>query len=139
MIATIEIFEEELKKRNIQPSIQRLKVMEYLVQNRTHPTVDQIYIDLHRELPTLSKATVYNTLRVLVKANLVRVVTIEDNETRYDIQVDDHGHLKCDQCGRIYNFQITMNALESDDLDQFQIRERNVYFRGICPRCLSIL
>lgn len=113
--------------------------MEYLVQNRTHPTVDQIYIDLHRELPTLSKATVYNTLRVLVKANLVRVVTIEDNETRYDIQVDDHGHLKCDQCGRIYNFQITMNALESDDLDQFQIRERNVYFRGICPRCLSIL
>lgn len=139
MIATIKIFEEELKKRNIQPSIQRLKVMEYLVQNRTHPTVDQIYIDLHRELPTLSKATVYNTLRVLVKANLVRVVTIEDNETRYDIQVDDHGHLKCDQCGRIYNFQITMNALESDDLDQFQIRERNVYFRGICPRCLSIL
>lgn len=128
-----------MKKRNIQPSIQRLKVMEYLVQNRTHPTVDQIYIDLHRELPTLSKATVYNTLRVLVKANLVRVVTIEDNETRYDIQVDDHGHLKCDQCGRIYNFQITMNALESDDLDQFQIRERNVYFRGICPRCLSIL
>lgn len=136
MIPTVEGFEQELKQRNIQPSIQRLKVLEYLYHHRTHPTVDQIFQDLHQELPTLSKATVYNTLRALMKAELVRVITIEDNETRYDIQVDDHGHLKCDECGTIYNFHIFKESLCSDDLDRFQIRERNVYFKGICPSCL---
>ena len=57
-------------------------------------TVDQIFTELHKNISTLSKTTVYNTLRVLVEAGLVRVITIEDNETRYDINIENHGHFK---------------------------------------------
>ena len=128
---------QELKARNINPSHQRLKVLEYLAQNQCHPTVDQIFTSLQKELSTLSKTTVYNTLRVLEEAGLVRVITIEDNETRYDILTEDHGHFKCEACGEIYDFKIDMDALVCGDLSHFRICDKNVYFKGVCPRCLS--
>ncbi len=137
MKPSFDELKEELRQRNIYLSHQRLKVLDYLTLNQCHPTVDQIFTDLQREIPTLSKTTVYNTLRILVEAGFVRVITIEDNETRYDIELENHGHFKCESCGTIYNFEIDINSLASRDLTDFKINDKNVYFKGICPRCLS--
>jgi Fe2+ or Zn2+ uptake regulation protein len=137
MKPSFEDMRKELKKRNINLSYQRLKVLEYLAQNQCHPTVDRIFTDLQKDISTLSKTTVYNTLRILVEAGLVRVITIEDNETRYDINIENHGHFKCVNCGTIYNFRIDIDSLSSADLSNFKINDKNVYFKGICPRCLS--
>jgi Fe2+ or Zn2+ uptake regulation protein len=133
---SFEDFEKALKIKNIHLSYQRLKVLEYLAQNQYHPTVDKIFTDLHKNISTLSKTTIYNTLRILVEAGLVRVITIEDNETRYDIVIENHGHFKCESCGTIYNFSIDFSSLTSADLNNFKINDKNVYFKGICPKCL---
>ena len=133
------LFEElrkEIYQKGIKLSHQRLKVLEYLYQNQCHPTVDQIYIDLQKDIPTLSKTTVYNTLRTLAGVGLVRIITIEDNEVRYDIIIENHGHFKCESCGTIYNFSINIDLFVSEDLKSFKIEDKNVYFKGICPRCL---
>ena len=137
MNPSFDELKKEVKQKGINLSHQRLKVLEYLYQNQCHPTVDQIFIDLHKDMPTLSKTTVYNTLRVLVGAGLVRILTIEDNETRYDIVVENHGHFKCESCGTIFNFRIDVDLLISEDLIKFKIEDKNVFFKGICPRCLS--
>jgi len=137
MNTSFENLKKELKEKNINLSYQRLKVLEYLNNNRCHPTVDKIYTDLHKELSTLSKTTVYNTLRVLAESGMVRVITIEDNETRYDINVENHGHFKCDSCGEIYDFSVDIDSLIYEGLDGFMINSKNVYFNGICPNCLS--
>lgn len=129
--------EKELKNRNINLSYQRLKILEYLNQNHCHPTVDQIYKGLHEIIPTLSKTTVYNTLKKLVEEDLVRVINIEDNETRYDINTENHGHFKCDNCGTIFDFSINMDSLVCVELEDFRVFDKNVYFKGICPQCLS--
>ncbi len=126
---------EELKKNNIRLSHQRLKVLEFLVLNQCHPTVDQIYNGLHKDVPTLSKTTVYNTLNSLTEANLVRVINIEDNETRYDINTFNHGHFKCQQCKEIYDFGIDIDSIDMEDLRGFKTTDKNVYFKGICPKC----
>ena len=132
---------EELRNiishKGINLSHQRLKVLEYLYQNQCHPTADQIFTDLQRDISTLSKTTVYNALHILAGAGLVRVITIEDNEARYDIVVENHGHFKCDSCGSIYNFRIDVDSLVSDDLRDFKIDDKNIYFKGVCPGCLS--
>lgn len=128
---------KELKIKNIRLSHQRLKVLEYLVLNQCHPTVEQIYNGLHEEVPTLSKTTVYNTLNSLTEAGLVRVINIEDNETRYDINIDNHGHFKCECCKAIYDFNIDIDSFESNELRDFTINDKNVYFKGVCPQCLS--
>ena len=132
---------EDLKKQLIDKKIalsyQRLKVLEYLVQSHSHPTVDMIYKELKKTIPTLSKTTIYNTLRTLMQAGLVRGITIEDNETRYDIELENHGHFKCESCGKIYNFSADLNSLDCRDIDQFQINRRDMYFSGVCEKCLS--
>ncbi len=137
MKPSFEELKEKLKQRNIHLSYQRLKVLEYLVQNQCHPTVEQIFSDLQKSISTLSKTTVYNILKILVEAGVVRVITIENYETRYDIEVEDHGHFKCASCGTIYDFNINFDLLKSADLKNFKISDKNVYFKGICPRCLS--
>ena len=69
-------------------------------------------------------------------AGLVRVLTIEDNETRYDIDTSDHGHFKCEKCGGIYDFKINIDNLNPVGLDNFKVTDRSVYFKGICESCL---
>ncbi len=125
-----------LANKNIRPSIQRIKVLEYLMENPCHPTVEQIYKLLQSDIPTLSKTTIYNTLNIFLEAGLVKVLNIENNETRYDIITETHGHFKCEECSTIYNFGINSDSIESEDLIGFKVVNKNVYFKGSCPKCL---
>lgn len=84
MTDKIENLAECLVKNNIKPSFQRMKIFEYLVKNNSHPTVDEIYKEVVSEIPTLSKTTVYNTLNLFIEANILKGLSIEDNEVRYD-------------------------------------------------------
>ncbi|MBM3707188.1 MAG: transcriptional repressor [Actinobacteria bacterium] len=126
-----------LIEKKIKPSYQRIKVLQYINENINHPTVDSIFNSLIKEIPTLSKATVYNTLELFKDANLAKVITIEDNETRYDSRVHNHGHFKCESCGSIYDFEVDIDGLDVNSLKYFKINEKNVYFKGICPKCLN--
>ena len=137
MKPSLKELSNKLKRNDIRPSHPRLKVLEYLLTHLCHPTVDQIFTGLVKEIPTLSKATIYNTLKLFIEAKLVRVLTIEDNETRYDIMTENHGHFKCESCGTIFNFSITIDDFLADDLQAFEIKEKNVYFSGTCPKCLQ--
>jgi len=74
---------------------------------------------------------------MLAEAGLVRIITIEDNETRYDVIIESHGHFKCESCGNIYDFSIDIDSLTCKDLANFQINDKNVYFNGICQICLA--
>lgn len=137
MKQSFEFLANELRRKNIRLSHHRIKVLEYLLAHQDHPTVEQIYNDLHKEVLTLSKTTIYNTLNALTQADLVRVLAIEDNETRYDILIENHGHFKCESCGDIYNFQIDIENVAAEGLTDFQIEVKDVYFKGICKRCLE--
>lgn len=138
MNETFEDLVNELKNKNIRLSHQRLKVLEYLNNNKTHPTVDEIFKDLQKEIPTLSKTTIYNTLNALVDSDLVKVLTIEDNEARYDSTTKDHGHFKCSSCKKIFDFQIDFDSLEIKELDNFKIHNKDMYFKGLCSNCSKV-
>ncbi|MGL4403035.1 MAG: Fur family transcriptional regulator [Fusobacteriaceae bacterium] len=124
-----------LKSKGIKPSYQRMKIYEYLVNNRTHPTVDIIYKTLAPEIPTLSKTTVYNTLNLFIENRIVNIIVIEENETRYDVDTTIHAHFKCDNCEKIYDLDLDSSLLGVVALDSFQINEQHIYFKGICKRC----
>jgi Fur family transcriptional regulator, peroxide stress response regulator len=135
MNGSIETLTNQLKNTGIRPSYHRIKVLEYLLQKGGHPTVDEIYRALSPEIPSLSKVTVYNTVHMLLKVHLIRVVDIDDTEKRYDITLANHGHFQCEVCGTIYNFEVDMEQIISQELNQFKITQKNVYFKGICPAC----
>lgn len=128
-----------LKEHGIKPSYQRLRIFEYLKKNKSHPTVDEIYQEVVREIPTLSKTTVYNTLNLFIEKNVATVVTIEENETRYDADVSLHGHFKCKSCGKVYDFGVDISRLDFNELEGFQVEEKHLYFKGICNDCSTKL
>lgn len=130
---------EVLKKNRIKPSHQRIVVLEYLMTHFTHPTVDEIYRDVHEDIPTLSRTTVYNTVSQFLGSGILRVINIEDNEIRYDINIEDHGHFKCMHCGDIYDFTVDMAGINAGGLDGFAVVDKNVYFKGLCPACIESL
>lgn len=132
---TTDVLKNMLVSAEIRPTYQRLKILEYLNLYHTHPTVDEIYISLCPTIPTLSKTTVYNTLKSFVKANIVDEIKIENTEIRYDILTDPHGHFKCNKCGKIYNFSFHYSLIDSDDLKGFSIENKNIYLSGTCANC----
>jgi Fur family transcriptional regulator, peroxide stress response regulator len=137
MEATIEFLIDQLKSKSIRPSYHRVKVLEYLYQQGGHPSVDEIFRALSTDIPSLSKVTIYNTLHIFVEAGLVRVVDINDAEIRYDITLANHGHFLCENCGTIYNFQVNIDQVAFEKLNQFKITQKNVYFKGLCPNCIN--
>lgn len=133
----IENIGDYLKSNGIKPSYQRIKIFEYLMNTKEHPTVDTIYKSLVPEIPTLSKTTVYNTLNLFVENEIALLITIEENEARYDADISIHGHFKCETCGKVADFSLDMMAVTIEGLTDFQINQKHVYFKGICDRCLE--
>lgn len=133
----IENVAEHLKNNDVKPSFQRIKIFEYLIQNNNHPTVEVIFKNLVDTIPTLSKTTVYNTLKLFIEKDIVKIVNIEDIETRYDADTSVHGHFKCKKCNEIYDFYVDLNKVNIQDLENFNINEYHIYLKGICNKCLT--
>ena len=128
-----------LMEHGIKPSPQRMAVMEYLMANPVHPTVETIHAALVGRMPTLSKTTVYNTLKLFVESGAALILTINEKMANFDADVAPHAHFLCTECGEIYDIA------EDEDLvkqatalpEQFYVDTTSVYMRGICPKCLS--
>ena len=131
------MLKQALIEREIKPTYQRIKILEYLEQNKNHATVDMIYAALCDKVPTLSKTTVYNTLDVFNKKGLVDVLTITGSESRYDYNTTPHHHFLCKQCGRIMDVNIICPYLEKMSMDGHKVEEVQSYFKGICKDCLK--
>lgn len=114
-----------------------MKVFQYLQENKNHPTVDMIYKALCTEIPTLSKTTVYNTLNLFIEKKIANILVIEENETRYDATMNVHGHFKCEKCGKIFDIDVDKRLLDTKNLENFEIKEQHLYFKGICQDCLN--
>lgn len=129
-----------LIKNGISPSYHRLKIYEYLWGNKTHPTADDIYNAIIKQIPTLSKTTIYNTLKTFGEKGLVSNITIEDNEVRYDAEISFHGHFKCTVCGILYDIDPEHIVIEKKTgpgkkIEGHLITEKQVYYKGICKKC----
>lgn len=129
--------EEYLKQNGIKPSYQRIKIFEYLVEHRNHPTVDKIYQELVKNITTLSKTTVYNTLKLFLEKRIIQLIVIEENETRYDADITTHAHFKCEKCGQVYDIRVDLTEMKIEGLETFQVKENHIYFKGICETCLK--
>jgi Fe2+ or Zn2+ uptake regulation protein len=134
----LDFLKKELLEKGVRPSIQRIKVLEYLHQVQGHPNVDEIFASLSPHFPSLSKATIYNTLNAFARAGLIRTLSMDGLEKRFDLITHDHGHFKCDHCGEIFNFKIEIASVPIEGLSEFRITEKNVYFYGLCPNCQKL-
>lgn len=124
-----------LKDRGISPTHQRLEVLRYLLANPGHPSAEEVFAGLQGMEPPLSKASVYNILRLFEEKGLVNTLSIDARSLRYDLIIEGHGHFQCEGCGEIYNFTAAVDDSTFTGLDGFQVKHKDIYFRGLCPGC----
>lgn len=128
-----------LQVHGIKPSLQRMAVMTYLIEHRTHPTADEIYTALHPSIPTLSKTTVYNTLKLLTEKGAALQLTIDERNCCFDADTSPHAHFLCTRCGRVYDMKLNQAELIKCACvpDNFQTEDAQLYLRGCCPKCAA--
>jgi len=133
---------ERLMKCGVRPSAQRVAIMQYLLSHYTHPTIDEIYQSLCPLIPTLSRTTVYNTLRMFSEVGAAQMITINDHHVVYDGIITPHAHFVCRQCGKIKDFH-DIQAVPTEHPRRMQegcfIDEVQIYYKGVCPDCQQIV
>jgi len=126
-----------LREHGLKVTPQRLGVLRFLDENRTHPTADDIYRALREENPSLSKTTVYNILDVLNRYDLVCVLTISGTESRYDMRGTIHHHFLCKECGRIIDIDVEGLCTDCVLEKGHKVEEAHGHFKGVCKDCLK--
>jgi len=124
-----------LRSCNIQPTPQRIAVIDYILTATNHPSADQVLEKVKRQCPTISRATVYNTLNLLVEKGLVRSQILKEGTVVFDPNTNRHHHFIDEDTGRIYD--IPWDALRVSGeakLKDFDIREFQVILRGRLKR-----
>ena len=115
---------------------QRYAVMACLLAQAGHPTAAEIFEAVNRADPRSSRATIYNNLRDLVQAGLVREVAMEGRAARFDAKGMRHHHFICDRCGNVEDLEwYDVPRPASRFLGKRMLRECELIFRGFCTKC----
>ena len=126
-----------LTSHGIKPTLQRIAIMSYILEHRIHPTIEDVYNGLVANFPTLSKTTVYNTLRMFSEHSAAQMITIDEHRVCYDGDTHPHPHFICRKCGQVFDLMnLPMPLLPTkQETDGFQIDEAQLYYKGLCPEC----
>ncbi len=130
---------DTLSGHGVKPSAQRLAILRFLMENRIHPTVDEIYQALLAEHPTLSRTTVYNTLKLFTAAGIIRCIDLGGTGgARWDYSQHDHAHFLCTSCGKITDIELSEgNPVMSLPSADYHILGMEINLKGLCPACHS--
>src|SRR5215831_18391363 len=129
---------------------QRLAIVRALAGDTSHPTAQELLDRLRPALPTMSFATVYNTLFALSAAGLCSSLSLSPGSSRFDPNMEPHHHAVCDRCGAVSD--IPLAAVERGGSSRlaarlrrsvgagapgFEVRAVERVFRGLCARCAA--
>lgn len=131
----MEELKDILESKGIKPTYQRLAVLKYLHDHKTHPSVDRIYNFLIKQIPTMSKTTIYNTLQMFVEKGLANLILVSPTEVRYDGDMSFHHHFFCDRCKRIIDIHLECPNATKGEIYGHKINEVHGYFKGVCHDC----
>ena len=126
------------KDKGIRLTPQRIAILKFLEGNTDHPAAEDIYRKVRRRYPTISFATVYNTLQTLTEKGDLLEITIDPTRRHYDPNTTPHHHIVCTDCNEIMDVFVDYSdvlTLPSHVLREFKPVENHVDFYGVCRKC----
>lgn len=118
-------------------SLKREIIKEAVMQNKIHPTAEEVYAIVHKTHPEISMGTVYRDLNQLAEAGEILKLSMADGPDRYDGTTCSHQHASCIKCGKVMDFDYDMSETEKAVLDQTGINPLTCFIsvKGICCQC----
>jgi len=134
----------QMKEEGLKMTPQRMAVFKLLRDKKTHPSAEMIYSELKHEYPTMSVATVYNTLSTLAEAGLIQELSIDPNKKRFDPCTAYHHHFFCKVCRNVFDiaddpsFSMDIVKDEEKKIEGHQVEEIQVNLKGVCRDCRKV-
>lgn len=120
-----------LSECHIQATPQRIAVVDYVLNTRGHPSADEVLEQARKKCPTVSRATVYNTLNLLVEKGLLKTQILKEGSVFFDPNLGMHHHFIDDETGEVYDIPWDhLQVTEKERLKGFEISEYQVIMRG---------
>lgn len=117
---------------------QRDAILKLLRGTYSHPTADQIYDEVRKEIPSISKGTVYRNLKVLREMDLISELNLNGTVSRFEAKRKSHYHFRCERCGQVFDVDEPINKeLDTRIAERtgFKILYHQLEFRGLCHDC----
>lgn len=117
---------------------QRLAILKFLEGNTSHPTAEDIFREIKKKYPTVSFATVYNTVQALKERGEIMEITIDPERRHFDPNPAPHHHIICTDCNKIGDvFTDYSEALKLPDeiTAEFETTGNHIDFYGVCREC----
>ncbi|MEN3044445.1 MAG: Fur family transcriptional regulator [Candidatus Hydrothermales bacterium] len=125
---------EVLKKKGHFLTSSRLMILDYLSESTSHPTAEEIYNALRNKLPSLSRATVYNTLKLFIDLGVAREVKVERDKSRFEVKTDPHIHFCCVKCNSVYDIEKEIIQFPKH-IEGNKVMFGDLFLYGICASC----
>lgn len=122
---------ELLKEHGIQPSAHRVAVAQYVLTTEEHPSAERVWVRVKERFPMISRATVYNTLNLFVKKELLRELHLSPESVVFDPNMDRHHHLIDEDTGRIHDIPWSeVEVRKIAGVSGFEISDYQVVMHG---------
>ena len=122
---------QALRTHGIQPTAQRLAVARFVLDADSHPTADEVWERVRQRSPTLSRATVYNTLNLFVEKGLLRTQAVREGALVFDPHVARHHHFVDEETGEIHDVPWeAVKVTGEKSLQGYAVRDYQVVMRG---------
>jgi Fe2+ or Zn2+ uptake regulation protein len=120
-----------LRSHGVQPTPQRLAVADAVLNTTAHPTAEEVWQQASKDCPTLSRATVYNTLNLLAEKGLLKPQAVREGVVVFDAHVERHHHFIDEETGAIHDVPWDAVAVRvGETLQEFDVKEYQVVMRG---------
>lgn len=136
-----QIFTEYLQANGHRKTSERYAILDTIYSIKGHFDIETLHdILLNQEKFRVSRATVYNTIELLLDAKLI-IKHMFGNSSQYErsYKMDTHHHLICTECGKVSEFQNEelQKAITESPIKRFQMSHYSLYIYGICSKCLT--
>lgn len=143
MNINIEEVKEILKEEGYKLTTQRQAILDVICENHEkHLNPEEIYDIVKLKYPDIGIATVYRTLQLLEKLNIIYRVNFDDGYNRYELNYASenhhHHHLICLNCGKVIEVKLDLLEALENEIEReyaFKILDHNLKFFGYCSDC----
>ena len=129
-----------LNESGLKATFQRMQLLEN-IEKHGHMSVDDIYAEVINSHPSLSLATVYKNIILMVDNGVVVEVPINGKKSKYELAKEDHIHLVCTECGEVED---KPHMPQTDSLlhtltegEHFKLQKQQINLYGVCKKCHS--
>ncbi len=139
----IDDLKEKLKEKGYKLTPQRRAVLEVIITNEgEHLSTEEIYDIVKKNCPDIGLATVYRTIQLLDKLDIISTLYLDDGCNRYEFNIQNgehhHHHLICESCSKVIEVKIDLLEKLEEEIQVnygFEILDHKVQFYGNCENC----